>query len=161
MWLLSNNRDEDALNSLKWLRGWKITNSVETEFQSFKRYKEFSQSCSACAKKLKICDHRQLTTKQKLNELVRKRTIKPFIIFGSCAALAYVTGTHHLMTYLVPILNAYKSSIEPNLAAIIVGFAGVCGTVASIFTIKFLGKRKLFLCALAGTAVMTFSLSEY
>lgn len=119
MWLLSKQRDEAALKSLQWLRGWVPQSVVQTEFDSIKRYKESSNSCSACKKTSTKCTHLGAqTTGQAIKELIRKRTLKPFFILIVMGILSYFTGTHHLTAYMVQILNTYRSPMNPNWATV-------------------------------------------
>ncbi|XP_055309425.1 facilitated trehalose transporter Tret1-like [Sitodiplosis mosellana] len=162
MWLLSKQRDEAALKSLQWLRGWVPQSAVESEFESIKRYKESSNSCAACKKISKKCTHLSAqTTSQAVNELIRKRTMKPFLILFVMCTVSYFCGTHHLTSFMVQILNTYRSPMNPNWASVLVAFIGASGTLAGIIGLKMLGKRRLFLVSSAGNTLSAFGLTIY
>lgn len=154
MWLLMKNRDEAALKSLTWLRGWAPDSMVQIEFEAMKRHKAFANSCSACEKSKIECTHPTPSMTEKLKYLIRKRTLKPFFILVICSVIGFSSGNHHLIPYIVQILNAYQSPISPNWATVILGFTGVCGTIVCIPILKFVGKRRIFLVSLTAAFCM-------
>lgn len=114
-----------------------------------KRHRSFANSCSACEKAKIECTHPTPTSmSEKLKYLIRQRTLKPFIILVICSVIGFSSGTHHLIPYIVQILNAYQSPISPNWATVVIGFTGVCGTIVCIPIVKFVGKRRIFLVSL-------------
>lgn len=118
-WLVSKQRDESAMKSLRWLRGWVPQNVVQNEFDSIKRCKELSNSCADCKSDGVKCVHLGMqTTAQAMKELIRKRTLKPFFILLTIGFVTYFSGTHHLNSYMVPILNTYRSPLPPNWAVV-------------------------------------------
>lgn len=128
MWLLSKRRDESALKSLRWLRGWVPQKVVQNEFDSIKRYKETSSSCGECKTSATQCTHSAgQTTGEAIKELFRKKTLKPFVVLMSIYTVAYFAGTHHMNAYMVPILKAYRSPIDSN-------YATVCFVLSKSFT---------------------------
>lgn len=119
MWLLSKHREEKALKSLRWLRGWVPQKTVQTEFDSIKRYKDSSNSCENCKTAAVKCTHSTgQSAGQAFKELFRKRTLKPFIVLMSIYSVAYFAGTHHMNAYMVPILTAYQSPMDANIATV-------------------------------------------
>lgn len=116
--MLSKNRESDALKSLQWLRGWVSEKAVQIEFISMKRYNDYSNSCNDCEKTNTKCPHPPPTMKQKFNELLRKRTVKPFVILLVCNFIGTFSGIHHLMPYIVQILITFESPISPNWATV-------------------------------------------
>lgn len=119
MWLLSKQHDEKALKSLRWLRGWVSQKIIQSEFDSLKRHKDASNSCNDCKKANVGCTHIDAPNVwQTMKELIRKRTLKPFIILFTMGIVTFFSGTHHLNAYMVQILTAYKSPIDPNWATV-------------------------------------------
>lgn len=92
MWLLSKDRPDEALKSLQWLRGWVPAKNVEKEFAEMQRYNVYSSSCGSCQKTKSVCEHPPPTLLQKLNELTRKRNLKPFILLLVCFAFSNFVG---------------------------------------------------------------------
>lgn len=124
MWLVSKQRDKKALKSLQWLRGWVSEGKVKTEFDTIKRHKQASNLCAACKKSSALdCTHLgSQTTGQAIKELIRKRTIKPFFILLITGGVTFFSGTHHLSAFMVPILNTYRSPMDPNWATVCVHY---------------------------------------
>lgn len=79
-WLLSKDRINEAEKSLQWLRGWVPKEAIAHEFYELQRHSERSKSCKSCIKQHLQCIHPQPTLIEKLGELTRKRTLKPFFI---------------------------------------------------------------------------------
>lgn len=120
LYLLSKQREKSALKSLKWLRGWVAEKDVQTEFDAMKRYSDSSNSCEMCKKSSIKCMHQIeiQTTWQAIKELRRKRSLKPYCIILIMCTTTFFCGTHHLNVYMVQILNAYRSPMDPNLATV-------------------------------------------
>lgn len=114
---MTKNRELEAFKSLKWLRGWKVDDHVKAEFEDLQRYKEFSNACSMCRKANAKCSHSPPLF-QNFRELTRRKTVKPFLIFSTCGFFAYTCSSHHLMTYVVQIMNTYHSPIDANWATV-------------------------------------------
>lgn len=186
MWLLSKHREESALESLRWMRGWVPQNVVQNEFDSMKRHKQYSNACDDCKKAAIKCTHHNVQTmSQTFKELLHRRTTKPFTILMTIAVVSFYSGSHHLAPYMAQLLNTYRSPISPNVATvrhftalfslflfylfltilyvfcqIIVSGTGLAGTFAGIFGIKMWGKRKSYLIALLGVIISAFTLCE-
>lgn len=122
MWLLSKNRESDALKSLQWLRGWVSENIVKTEFDEAKRYSEYSNACASCIKAKLKCLHPPPTLKEKFTELLRKRTLKPFTILVIISFIGHFSGMYQLLPYTVQILDSYGSPMSPNWASVSYSF---------------------------------------
>lgn len=120
LWLLSKQRELEAIQSLRWLRGWVSEKEIQTEFDAMKRYTDSSNSCDACKKSSQKCTHQIeiQTTWQAIKELGRKRSLKPYVIILIMCATTFFSGTHHLNVYMVQILNAYRAPMDPNLATV-------------------------------------------
>lgn len=157
---MTKNQDKAALKSLQWLRGWTAEDAVQTEFSGIQRLKVFASSCTPCEKSKIKCTHPMPTMTEKLKQLIRKRTLKPFFILIICSVAGFFSGTHHLMPFIVQILNAYQSPISPNWATVIVGFTGVCATIACILIVKFVGKRRIYLTCLAAVVCINLTLGN-
>lgn len=145
---------------MQWLRGWVSEKAVQDEFEAIKRYNEYSNSCSVCEKKKIKCTHPPPNMKEKCKELLRKRTLKPFIILVSCQFIGHFSGIHHLMPYIVPILNTYESPISPNWATAILGLTGVFATITCVIIVKFVGKRRIFLVSLTFVTLINLLLGK-
>lgn len=118
LWLLSKDRSNDALKSLQWLRGWVAPKAVEQEFQSLVEYNKRSDSCNECIKKNLECHHPKPTIIDKIKELSRKRTLKPFLLVMTLFFLSQFSGIAAMRPYTVQIMKAYNVPIDANWATV-------------------------------------------
>lgn len=160
LWLLSKDRKEDALKSLQWLRGWVSSKAVEKEFAEIVRYNEYSKACPECVKSAQKCPHPPPTVVQKLKELIRKRTLKPFFVLLIVFFISQFSGMQAMRPYIILILTAYGTPISPNWATVSLGVTGIVGTITCVLTVKLIGKRKLFLISLVEVILAGSALSE-
>lgn len=158
IWLLSKKRDAEALRSLQWLRGWVSPKAVEFEFNDLKRYHETSDSCVACYKASVKCCHPPPGLRERIREIPRKRTMRPFAIIVFCFLVAQFNGLIPIRAYLIQILKAFAIPIDANLATVIVGAMQFLGNIVCMTLIKVLGKRRLFFISLSGSALCCFGL---
>lgn len=115
---MSKNRDEEALKSLQWLRGWVSPKAVEEELLALKRYNENSNSCVQCAKDKVACPHPPPTILEKLKDLGRKRVLKPAVLTFVLFSFVQFTGFPSMRPYLVVILNAYRVPMGGNWSTV-------------------------------------------
>lgn len=158
LWLLSKKRDADALVSLQWLRGWVSPKAVENEFNEMKRYSETSNSCVACHKGSVKCTHPPADLREKIKELSRKRTLRPFIVVMFCFAIAQFSGMTSIRPYMVQIFKAYAIPIDANWATVVVGVMSLLANIVCMSVVKVFGKRRLYFVSLTGTALSCFGL---
>lgn len=160
LWLLSKKRDEEALVSLQWLRGWVSPKAVETEFSEMKRYSETSNACVACHKEAVKCSHPPADLREKIKELSRKRTMRPFAIVIFCFAISQFSGMTSIRPYMVQIFKAYAIPIDANWATVVVGVMGLVANIVCMSVVKVFGKRRLYFVSLTGTALSCFALGK-
>lgn len=131
VWLLSKNREKDALKSLCWLRGWTSTEAVRDEFDSLKEYSEVLNACNACQRAMAKCCHPPPTLVDQFNAMFNANCMKPLIIFFLCSIFSNFAGLHHIFPYTVQILNTFDCPFNPNKAIVNVSIArlGACQLV--------------------------------
>ncbi|XP_037050613.1 facilitated trehalose transporter Tret1-like isoform X2 [Bradysia coprophila] len=159
MWLLSKDRPDDALKSLQWLRGWVPAKNVEKEFAEMKRYSVYSSSCASCQKTKSVCEHPPPTFIQKLQELTRKRNLKPFVLALLCFAFAQLFAP--IRPYMVQLFTVYGIPMDVNWATSVVALLGLLANIVCTCIIKVTGKRKLWLVSMAGTLLSCLGLGTY
>lgn len=118
LWLLSKNRTDEALKSLQWLRGWVSPRAVSTEFAEMQRYSENSNSCICCQKAGIKCVHSKPDLKEKMKELVRKRTMRPFAVVLLAFAIAQFSGMTSIRPYMVQLFKTFSLPIDSNWATV-------------------------------------------
>lgn len=160
-WLLSKQRDEDAVNALRWLRGWVPKQIVVDELQSLQRQCERSTSCNLCTKQSLKCVHPSPTLFQKYKELLRYRTLKPFVIVMLLFFLADFSGSLSMKPFIVQIFKAYESPIAPDRAAAVMTFLDNVANLTYMSLVRFTGKRRLYLTVITGVFLCSLIVSGY
>lgn len=160
-WLLARGRNAEALKSLQWLRGWTSEKEVEKEFAEMQRYSKFSTKCTPCQKTEKECDHPSPGFRAHLKELVRKRTLKPMFIVTIFFAITQFCGMAAMRPYLVQIFQAYGAPVDSNWSTVIVGLMKFLASIFCMLVVKFVGKRRISLYSIAGTAILCLALGLY
>lgn len=122
MWLLSKNREEEALKSLCWLRGWTTKEAVQKEFDALKKQCDISNACSDCQRVQTKCTHPLPTIVDQFNAMIKANCMRPIIIFTICSVFTNFAGLHHISPYTVQILNTFNSPFNPNKAIVIYGY---------------------------------------
>lgn len=158
LWLLSKKREEDALRSLQWLLGWVSPKAVENEFSELKRYSEKSIACMNCLNDDVKCPHPPAALCEKMKEITKKRTLRPFFVVLFCFAITQFTGFNPIRTYLVQLIKAYAIPINLNWATNIVGAIGFVSNLVCMSVIRVFGKRRLYFVSLTGSAISSFAL---
>lgn len=161
LWLLSKNRTAEAEKSLCWLRGWVSKEKTVEEFQAMQRYSERSKSCNLCIKQNQKCSHPLPTMIEKLKELKRKQTLKPFGLVISLFFIAWFTGISGMGPFIVQIFKAYESPIAPDRTAAVQSFVNNVANLVFLCLLKFTGKRKLYLAMLTGILLCSAVTSIY
>lgn len=160
MWLLSKHRDDEALKSLQWLRGWVSPNAVHQEFTEIKCYSEYSNKCTGCYKAELKCYHPQPKFLERVKELYRKRIIKPFILIVMLFFFGQFCGASVMRPYLVQIFKAFEVPINPQYGTVIFGIIATVANIFMMMIVKFTGKIKLLLFSMIGTAFSTTGLGN-
>lgn len=160
IWLLSKRHPEKAQRSLQVLRGWVSSESVSTEFEQLKYISKISTSCSECEKSGANCDHPSPTLLDKFKDMTKKRSLKPFTLVTILFLLMQFSGMFAMRPYIVPIVNAHGISFDANVLTIILGVIGIFANVFIVFTVRKLGKRKIYLYSMVGNFISSFGLSE-
>lgn len=158
-WLLLRDRAKDAEKSLQWLRGWTSKEMINKEFIDLQNYSCASTACLACAKQSIKCEHPKPTFRDKLNDLKRKRTLKPmFLVFCLYFCLEFCIVTVW-QPYIIQVLKAFGTPINANVATVISAGLGIFASLFLISTVKKLGRRRLYLTSSFIVTICTFGLS--
>lgn len=150
--MLTKNRPNEALKSLQWLRGWVKPCVVEEEFCELQRYKVLSQSRNVQSHP-KLCN--------KIRDILRKRTLIPFILISVQYMISVITGISPYRPYLVQVLYYYESPIDPNSAVSFIGWAGTLANISILFTLRAFGKRVIYLLSSAIMNITCLALALY
>ncbi|XP_020277859.1 facilitated trehalose transporter Tret1-like isoform X2 [Pseudomyrmex gracilis] len=148
-WLAAKGRFAESERALCWLRGWCNPSQVQTEFQAL---------CEAVQKPVDSTD----SNKNEVWRAYTKRTFyMPFILVSVTFFIGAFNGTSTLQTYAVVIFAKLKAPIDNYTAAVFLGIAQLVGTIISVLTIHFMGKRKLSFLSLIGTGLCLLVIAIY
>lgn len=131
------------------------------EFKELKRYCQRSKLCTACDKKDIKCTHPLPTLYDKLAELKRQQTLKPFFIVLALFIFAEFTGVSGMSPFIVQLFKAYGSPIDPDKAAAIVSVTNNFGNIVYLCTIRYPGKRFIYLVMMMGIILCSAITSVY
>lgn len=95
-----------------------------------------------------------------MRELLRKRTLKPFFIVSLASLFCQFSGFILTRPYIIYVIKSYGTPIDSYEATVWFGVSGVIGTITCVLTVKFVGKRGLFLGALSLVCFADIALSE-
>ncbi|XP_031639275.1 facilitated trehalose transporter Tret1-like [Contarinia nasturtii] len=161
IFLVSNHRTDQAEKSLQVLRGWVSSKTITPELDQLKRASELSASCVNCEKSGQKCNHPPPTLFDKLKDITRKRTLKPFSIISILFLLMQFSGMFAMRPYIVPILNAHGIAFSANFITVMLGVLGILANICIALTVRTIGKRRIYLYSMVGNFVSCFGLSIY
>lgn len=98
---------------------------------------------------------------EKIGELKRKQTLKPFAIVMGLFFLAQFSGTFAMRPFIMQIFRAYDSPIEPDRTAAIMSLMDNLANVVFMCLVRFTGKRRLYLTTLTGIFLCAFTVTVY
>lgn len=159
-WLLSKDRPKDTQKALQWLRGWVSPQTIHREFTELQNYSNTSNACAACTKESIRCFHPRPTICDKIKELKRRRIYKPFIFILMLHFLSEFNLTSIWQPYIIQVLNAMGTPINPYLVTIVSSAISLVAGVTLLLTVKKLGRRKLYLTSISVATVCCFGLGK-
>lgn len=131
LYLVSKNRNDDAIKSLKWLRGSAYDYSTElSELQSEHNERQNSQGSL-------------------MEALLRKASLKAIGISLGLMFFQQLSGINAVIFYTGFIFDAADTGIDGSIAAIIVGVMQVIATFVASMVIDKLGRRIMLLISIA------------
>lgn len=143
-WLLAQNKIKKAEKSLQWLRGWTTPQTIQNEFLNLQNYCNESQACPACAKQSIKCEHPKPKFWDKIQELKRKRSLKPvFLVFLLYFFFEFCITTV-LQPYIILVIKAYGIQMDANEVTVMLAVIGIMASIFLITFVKKLGRRKLY-----------------
>lgn len=158
--MLSRNRQADALKSLQWLRGWVNSSAVLIEFENLQQSRISAQTCYKCEKRSEICQHPPPKITDKIRDLFRLRTLRPFILITCLYLLAAFVGFNPFRSYAVQILYFYQSPIDANQVVVWMGNIGLIANILLVCTIRPFGKRVVYFWSLGIVVISLFALGK-
>lgn len=131
------------------------------EFNELQRHYEHSKCCDLCIQQNLVCSHPQPTPLEKLLELKRKRTSRPFIIVFILFFLLQFSGTMAMRPYIVQIFTAYEVPMATDEIVALLSFIDNVGNVGFVFLVRSTGRRNLYLAMGFGIFLSSLVIALY
>lgn len=117
-------------------------------------------ACAICAEQPVRCRHVKVTFLDKIHELRRKRTLKPFILANSLSIFMEFCAVIVMRPYIIQIVMAYGIPLDAHFTATILSFIGIIGNCCFLVCVKVFGKRQLYLSSTVLATLCCFGLSK-
>ncbi|KAJ8709129.1 hypothetical protein PYW07_008955 [Mythimna separata] len=169
IWLLSKGRQKEALRSLCRLRGWAKPEEVKEEFNELLQYYDDLNRCVLCVKEGKIvepCEHyntnslKQMICKIKRVFFVRE-TMRPFLLVIAYFFFYTMSGALPVRPNMVNLCKALGMKYDPKTIVVVIGALFIAMSMLSAIIVKTIGKRKLVIGSMLGTACCSIAISVY
>lgn len=152
VWLITQNRNEEAKRNLIWLRGWTNEAHIQEEFQEMSdRILELRKNQESKPNKI-IHSFRFLKKREVHYPLI-------LIVFVFC--LGHFGGLSAISTYAVDIFFTLKTPINEYRVTVIMGAVQVLGCICSVTLVHILGKRLLNFISLLGSGICLITVGSY
>lgn len=146
---------------MKWLRGWVSADEVHDEFVSLNKHNSVQNACKLCGVPLTQCHHIEKTTFWgNVKEMKQKRVLKPLILAMVTGFVLVASGLAVWSPYIIQVVKAYGVPLDANLTASILSGTNLAGNLAFLFSVKAIGKRRLFLISTAVIGLCSIGLSK-
>lgn len=162
LWLLSQGRREDAIKSLRWLRGWTTEEAVAQEFNAIEEHHRATDICAACNRRnITVCAHSRSSIGNRVQELFTAATMKPFLIITICSLFGHLAGVTAIRQYYVQIYETYDVPMNAKTATVLAGFVGLFGNIVLLLVLKKVGKRMVCMISFVGMGLCGVALGSY
>lgn len=151
-WLVENNKEEEARQSLQWYRGkeYDITEEIEEIIDSKveKDRMKSENNQDKCPGGVRL-----------INVLGSRTFLTPFSCAGVLYLLAQLTGISTMVFYMTNIFQESGSSIDPHLAPVIVAAIRVVTAGFAAFVLRYASRRHLFVLSTVIIFTSTFTIA--
>lgn len=97
---------------------------------------------------------------EKLKDITRKRTLKPFFLVTFQFFIVQFCGIFAMRPFIVQILEAHGIPWDANKTTVVLGLLGILANAVLLMTVKIWGKRNIYLWSMVFTVVSCFGLSK-
>ncbi|CAH2261871.1 facilitated trehalose transporter Tret1-like [Pararge aegeria] len=169
VWLLTRNREKEALQSLCKLRGWTTPDNVKAEFDELHTYSKNMPKCVICCnnnQEQSTCEHESMNWFVRRTLTFRyvmlcKETLRPLALVMMYFLFYVMSGLVPIRPNLINLCGALGMAQDGKNIAFMVGVITFITTFIVIGLIKLVGKRKLSIASLLGSAISCLLLSIY
>lgn len=154
---MSQQRHDEAIRSLQWLRGWVPAVAVQAEYREMTDYMDVANRCDECNRLGQKCAHIS-SYSEKAKDLVRPKTLRPLLLVAIVFFVVHVNVNSAVRPFLVQVFQIFGIPMDPNWASVVIGLVDIISNVLCIFIVKWTGKRRMFLVSLAVSCVCCIAL---
>lgn len=162
IWLLFNNRPDDAIKALQWLRGWVPSSAIMNEFNTLQTYKIESIVSTVRANRENVKSVTSTTAvRQRIDDFCQRSTLMPFMLLTFMFFISQFCGMFAIRPYIAQILFVYESPVTPIVVTVWLGALGIFANILMMIVIRTFGKRSITLISMAITFISCFALGAY
>ncbi|KAF0297007.1 Facilitated trehalose transporter Tret1 [Amphibalanus amphitrite] len=142
VWLLDQDKEAEALDTLTWLRGpdADVTSELNQMLQQLRESRENQAS---------------------FRDLAKRENLRPFVLSMMLMLFQQLSGVNAVIFYTVDIFSDSGSSIDSDLATIIVGIVQMLSTFAGVVLVDRLGRKVLLIISDAIMGVCLLALGVF
>ena len=142
VWLLENNREEEALDVLVWLRGPNADVKIELR---------------GLLEQIREAHENQAS----FRDLTKRENLRPFVLSMMLMLLQQLSGINAVIFYSTDIFTDAGSSVASDVATIIVGLVMMLSTIVAVSLVDRLGRKMLLIASDAIMGVCLLALGVY
>ncbi|XP_022175298.1 facilitated trehalose transporter Tret1-like [Myzus persicae] len=175
VWLLTKGRRDEALLSLRWLRGWVSAEEVSEEFHNLELYCQKSKNEFHSLLEAKIrkssgytgVPDSEFVTKREPNAIdVVRDFLRPGILIPLRLVVVYFFFFHAasltaMRPYMIEVFSRLEVPISPNVLTVLSAALQGTGALICMCLVRLVGKRALSLVSMSGCALCCLSLGAY
>ncbi|XP_050680042.1 facilitated trehalose transporter Tret1-like isoform X2 [Leptidea sinapis] len=168
VWLLVKGREKDALKSLCYLRGWTKPENVREEFDELVVYTKNLKRCVLCSDTDDVdkCEHFSMNCFTRSIYKFRyimmaKETLRPLTLVVLYFMFYVMSGLQPIRPNMVNVCGALGMPLDGKQVVLMVGVITFLTSIIVVALIKILGKRKIAITSLFGSAISCMALSIY
>lgn len=120
-WLLTRNRNDEAMKSLQWLRGWVSPPYVKTEYTELREFVTQSMACAVCKREHIECSHYAGFWTRSL-DIRQANTMRPLCVVIVSFVLSHCCYMTAMRPYLVQIVTVYRIPVSPSYYMVIIPY---------------------------------------
>lgn len=147
-WLMSQNRGDEAMASLQWLRGWVAQMSVKPEFDEISLYVDKANRCKNCIQLDRTCEHSKRYM-DKAKDLLCTKAFRPLVLITFLFFVVQLNASAAIRPFLIQVFQTFGVPMDGNWATVVIGLMDLLSSCVCILTVKLIGKRNLFVYSVA------------
>ncbi|KAL4092304.1 hypothetical protein QTP88_026828 [Uroleucon formosanum] len=175
VWLLTKGRRDEALSSLRWLRGWASAEEVSEEFHDLELYcqaskNEFNSFLETKIRKSSgytgVPDSEFVTKKEPSAVDIVRDFLRPGILIPLRLVVVYFFFFHAgsltaMRPYMIEVFSQLQVPVSPSVLTIWSATLQGAGALLCMGLVRLVGKRVLSLVSMSGCALCCLSLGAY